>query len=183
VSSRVYLLGLSLLCLSLIGCGVSMPPTAEQEVMARQQIEVGDKLLNESRFERAYAAYSNAYSLTDSSSALVGMGAAKVGMGEVSEGERFFQQVLEKDPSNAYAYGNLGVVAAIQGKRKKAIEFYTQALRLDPSAFQFLNNLAVEEYRQGADSEVVLGKLLQALALQAHPRVEKNVSLLGEDRR
>jgi Flp pilus assembly protein TadD len=164
--------------LVLQGCTYPYQPKTDRALEAKAQIEVGDRSLLESHYRGAFAAYKNAHAMAPSATTLVGMGAAMIGMGDLMAGEKYFLRALAEDPSHAYAYGNLGVVAGLRGDGNKACELYEKALALDPSAFEFLNNLAVQQYADGYESEAVLNLLLRALALQSHPRVRKNITLV-----
>ncbi|GAI22880.1 unnamed protein product, partial [marine sediment metagenome] len=52
--------------------------------------------------------------------------------GKLEQAEKFFVEILERDPANKEAYNNAGVVAFQKGDMKKAADFFARCLRIDP---------------------------------------------------
>ena len=52
--------------------------------------------------------------------------------GKVDAAEALFQSLIEKDPSSAEAYNNLGVIAFHTQRMDQAIAYFNQSLDLDP---------------------------------------------------
>lgn len=52
--------------------------------------------------------------------------------GKLEQAEKFFVEILERDPANKEAYNNAGVVAFQKGDMKKAADFFAGCLRIDP---------------------------------------------------
>ncbi len=53
--------------------------------------------------------------------------------GNLKEAIELCQEVLKREPRNAFAYNLLGDIFRAQGKRKEAIEMYSYAVQFDPS--------------------------------------------------
>ena len=54
------------------------------------------------------------------------------GLGRIEEGKAVIQSLLQRDPTNATAYGWLGHIAAESGELAEAIQTFRKALPLDP---------------------------------------------------
>lgn len=52
--------------------------------------------------------------------------------GNIAEATACFQSVLQRDPSNAQAANNLGVIAYQRGDSLEALDYFSRALRIDP---------------------------------------------------
>lgn len=79
----------------------------------------------------------------DFSMALINLGNALMLEGNTAEAETVFRQVLEKEPRNVIAYGNLAVIYEDKGERNKAKEMLNKVLEIDPKdarALQMLEN-------------------------------------------
>ena len=61
--------------------------------------------------------------------------------GMLGEAESDLEQVLERDPGNAAAHAELGVVCELAGKPEEALVHHREARRLEPRDPRWLNNL------------------------------------------
>jgi arylsulfatase A-like enzyme/Tfp pilus assembly protein PilF len=76
-------------------------------------------------------------------------GIALADEGKLDDAARQFESVLKKDPNNAPALQNLGVVALRRGDVHGAEQYLTQALNLNPNLPMALNTLGVVYARAG----------------------------------
>ncbi len=63
--------------------------------------------------------------------------------GELSQAEKFCQQILDVNPSHADALHLLGVIAFRVGKPPEAIDLIGRAIAVKPQAAEFHSNLGV----------------------------------------
>ena len=90
-------------------------------------------------------------------------GAEALRRGDYPLAEDSFLRILELEPKNVGALGNLGVVYAKTNRRPKAIQTYNRALRITPSDQGLLLNLGIA-YLKEEDYADALGPLLKANA-------------------
>ena len=65
--------------------------------------------------------------------------------GDLAHAQQLYLETLRLDPSNKYAYYDLGVIAQSQGDDKVALSSYRGALAIDPRFVPALFNLAIVE--------------------------------------
>lgn len=74
---------------------------------------------------------------------LIKSGIAQAGAGKTAEAVTTFNNVLLLDPTNKFAFYNLGVIAGSQNDTASALSFYAKALKTDPSYTPALFNKAI----------------------------------------
>jgi serine/threonine protein kinase/tetratricopeptide (TPR) repeat protein len=76
--------------------------------------------------------------------------------GELDKAVQTYQETIESYPRDFGAYGNLGIVYALQGQYEKALDITKQALRLAPDAFNYDNlanyTLALQRFDEARQS-------------------------------
>lgn len=75
--------------------------------------------------------------------------------GAAGEAARLFREALERDPSDAETWNNLGVVLARRGETAEAAEAFVRALALQPAHADSHRNLAVVLDRRGRLAEAI----------------------------
>src|SRR5438552_10828215 len=63
--------------------------------------------------------------------------------GHTSEAVKDFQETLQHDPNNKFAYYNLGLIDQLAGRTNSASDNYRATLRIDPDYGPALLNLAI----------------------------------------
>jgi Flp pilus assembly protein TadD len=104
---------------------------------------------------------------------LVNIGTTHLLSGDLVHAREAFLAAIDIAPDFARAHGNLGVIAAREGRLEEAVARWRQALALDPRDFQTLFNLAMTLRRQGQDAEARL--LLERYVKVAPPSEAKDV--------
>jgi len=59
-------------------------------------------------------------------------GEALFAEGKIEQAEKWFLNILEKEPQNKEAFNNLGVIAFQCQQINKAIEYFNESLEIDP---------------------------------------------------
>lgn len=67
----------------------------------------------------------------------------------VEQAERFFSELLEREPENAWGYNLRGLVRERQGEFEAAVEDFTRAVRYDPQMASAYNNRGIAFDRRG----------------------------------
>jgi tetratricopeptide (TPR) repeat protein len=86
---------------------------------------------------------------------LINQGLAAQSAGRLDEAASDFQQAINADSGNKYAYYDYGVVAQQQGRMQNAEFAYRIALQKDPTFPQALYNVAVIRYAAGSTAEAI----------------------------
>jgi Tfp pilus assembly protein PilF len=71
------------------------------------------------------------------------LGLRAEGQGQMTQAADHFQKAIVKDPSNKFAYYNLGLVTQLSGQAAVAETNYRAALQIDPNFRSALFNLAI----------------------------------------
>ncbi len=96
----------------------------------------------------------------------------------LEDAEALIGRVLELQPDNAAAYGQLGDVYSKLGRATEAMEAYQQAFRLDPTQVQLYLALSNQFRQQGGRQDDIL-ELLQT-AIRANPDEATLALALGD---
>jgi len=80
---------------------------------------------------------------SDSAAELLARGLQEQVDGRTAEAEGDFRAALAKDPSNKYAFYNLGLIAQNQNNNQKAENSYRAAISIDPAYWPAMFNLAI----------------------------------------
>lgn len=78
-----------------------------------------------------------------SSYTLLSAGLSAQTAGRVGEAQNDYQKALQADPTNYWAYYNLGVIEQLAGRSASAERYYRSALALNPDLVPALYNLAI----------------------------------------
>ena len=96
--------------------------------------------------------------------------------GKLDEAAQVWRSVTRRNPTNAAAFANLGVVLSKQGSYQDAVAAYRKALALNPKLQGVYLNLGLAEFKQG-HFEAAIAPLSKALT--ADPKSEQVRTLLG----
>ncbi|MBY0508421.1 MAG: tetratricopeptide repeat protein [Bryobacteraceae bacterium] len=102
---------------------------------------------------------------------------ADLATGRYAEAEAGFQRVLQREPNNLGALGNLGVLYSRQDRPQKAIDVYRRALRLLPNEPGIILNLGLAYLK--LDDSAQAKPLFAALARQNSPYQRQAAELLA----
>ncbi|HEX2180385.1 MAG TPA: tetratricopeptide repeat protein [Actinomycetota bacterium] len=69
--------------------------------------------------------------------------------GRIDEASSHYRDILRRDPSNKFAFFNLGMLAQLGNRGAEARDFYSRALRSDANFLPALFNLAILEEANG----------------------------------
>jgi Flp pilus assembly protein TadD len=95
--------------------------------------------------------------------------------GMLAEAESDLKDVLEREPRNAAAHAELGVVCELAGRPEEALGHHQEARRLEPRDPRWLNNLAFALTLRGREREAI-PLLEEAIRLQpANARLRNNL--------
>jgi Flp pilus assembly protein TadD len=109
---------------------------------AKQQYEIGAKLVDEQKYGEAEVALREAVRLNPNDTlAHSKLGDALSGLNKDAEAEAEYREVIRLIPNNATAHNSLGVLLAGQKKDAEAEAEYREAIRLDPNDYLAHNNL------------------------------------------
>ena len=86
--------------------------------------------------------------------------------GKLTEAEKLYCQIVEKQPNHAEAIQLLGAIACATGNREKAIGYFHQALALRPNYHEAHNNLGIALHEQGKVAEAI-AHFQQAISLKS----------------
>jgi tetratricopeptide (TPR) repeat protein len=115
----------------------------------------GEILLKQARFEEAAACYRAAIHLrSDYVAAMVNLSAALKETGQVEQAKDILEDVLRRDPGNALAYNNLGVLQEQLGDGKGAAASFRRAIGIRPTYAQAWYQLAQLKGQQLTDEEI-----------------------------
>jgi tetratricopeptide (TPR) repeat protein len=98
-------------------------------------INLGNMLMDSSRFQEAINAYQKALELDPKNAdVMVDMGTCYKNIGKPDRAAEEFRKAIKINPSHLYAHRNLGVVLANDiGDKKQAIKEFEEYLRLSPN--------------------------------------------------
>lgn len=97
--------------------------------------------------------------------------------GRLSQAERIYRELLEREPRNAEALHLLGVLAHQCGKHDHAVELINRATTLAPRNASYFCNLA-EAYRALGRNREAIASAQMAVQLQPdYPQAENNLAL------
>lgn len=91
---------------------------------------------------------------------------AAIDAGRIDEASSHYRDVLRRDPSNKFAFFNLGMLAQLGNRGAEARDFYSRALRSDANFLPALFNLAILEEANG-NNRAAEG--LYRRAIREHP--------------
>lgn len=91
---------------------------------------------------------------------------AAINAGRFDEASSHYRDVLRRDPSNKFAFFNLGMLAQLSNRGAEARDFYSRALRSDANFLPALFNLAILDEANG-NNRAAEG--LYRRAIREHP--------------
>src|SRR5229473_1266928 len=95
--------------------------------------------------------------------------------GSIADAKRLYGSLLDIDPANAAAYGNLAIIAAHEGDLAAAERLFREAIRLKPADPAGHNNLGSVLQQQGRLTEAIAA---HGQALKLNPNyAEAHLSL------
>lgn len=111
---------------------------------------------------------------------LLNLGISYSRSGKPEEAKRIFRQVLERDPTNAIGYNELGIVERKAGHFQRAGEAYQRALELRPDYAPAHLNLGIlcDLYLQDAECAMNHYQAYRRLTDVADPPVEQWIEAL-----
>jgi len=135
------------------------------------------------RYDEAVAYYKRAIAIQDvtgqeSAGTRLLLAQTMAAYDHLAEAEALIGRVLELQPDNALAYGQLGDVYNKLGRPAEAMEAYQQAFRLDPTQVQLYLALSNQFRQQGGRQDDIL-ELLQT-AIRANPEEATLALALGD---
>jgi tetratricopeptide (TPR) repeat protein len=103
--------------------------------------------------------------------------------GQLVESKKCYLSILELDPTNLYAYNDLGVIHQLEGNFDEAIQNFSYVIQLDPTYSTSYNNLALVHLTQ-KNFEQAVSILEQCLeidprCLEAH--INLSIAYLQQD--
>ncbi|MDX2128652.1 MAG: tetratricopeptide repeat protein [Chloroherpetonaceae bacterium] len=120
---------------------------AEEE---KAYLQLGERLLEFSRFNEAVAAFQEAEKRGEKSEELYfGLGGALLNAGKLKEAASAFQKAVDVNPSKPDGYFYLANALDDLGESTKAIEAAESALKLDPNFAEARMALAFIHFRMG----------------------------------
>jgi len=103
--------------------------------------------------------------------------------GRVSQAETIYQEILRQEPDQADAWHMLGVAAAQQGQREKALSLIAHAIRLNPAPPYYHNNLGNVLHEMNRFTEALLcyeeAIRLEPSYAEAHSNLANTLNALG----
>jgi tetratricopeptide (TPR) repeat protein len=91
---------------------------------------------------------------------------AAIDAGRIDEASSHYRDILRRDPSNKFAFFNLGMLAQLSNRGAEARDYYSRALRSDANFLPALFNLAILEEANG-NNRAAEG--LYRRAIREHP--------------
>lgn len=108
-------------------------PADPRAVEARVAVAEGIRLLNESKFDAALAAFKKAADLDPQNAyAFAGGGSCYYAAGKIDIAIEAFKKAIERDPGMSAAYFNLGRCYAVKKQMEMAIIQYGKAIKDNP---------------------------------------------------
>ncbi|HLH03220.1 MAG TPA: tetratricopeptide repeat protein [Bryobacteraceae bacterium] len=95
------------------------------------------------------------FAATDPPPVLFDRAARALAAGDYAAAEHGFEQVLQQEPNNVSAIGNLGILYARTDRLGKAIALYRRALRLSPNDEPILLNLGIAYLKQDRHAQAL----------------------------
>ncbi|MEP4080453.1 tetratricopeptide repeat protein [Parasphingorhabdus sp.] len=99
--------------------------------------------------------------------------------GEIEKAQRYYKQVLKKQPSNPDALNLLGVTYRQLGFPKRALEFIQKAIKIDSDQSVFYANLARVMMDLGTDPDSLLAICNKSLSLNPREREARNIKAIA----
>ncbi|KAM3093822.1 tetratricopeptide repeat protein [Phormidesmis sp. 146-12] len=127
-------------------------PAAEAEFQRAVEIDrndpiawfaLGNVLSDQSRLDKAIAAYNQAIKLDPKYATYNNLGNALSRQNKLDEAITAYNQAIKINPKYADAYNNLGIALSKQNKLDEAITAYNQAIKINPKYAEAYNNLGI----------------------------------------
>lgn len=122
--------------------------------------------------------FQSAYALQQRASALQKSGDLATAERDLTQAEHDYLNILKKDPTNKFAYYDLGVIYATANQSSAASLSYEKALLVDPNYQPALYNLAYLESQTDPTTAIALYEKLQKLNPQNPAAVAFNLGLV-----
>jgi tetratricopeptide (TPR) repeat protein len=111
---------------------------------------------------------------------LLGAGSAAFRQGDYNAATQLFQQAIQRDPSNATAYYDLGTVYQAEHRNSDALGQYAKALSYNPSYVSVIFNQATIYAEHNPPLAIFLYQ--RVISLQPHaPTAYLNLGLLEDE--
>lgn len=121
--------------------------------LATKHLELGGLYVRYERFSEAYHEFSKAYALNpENISACVQMAKCLSKTGDKEGGVAHLQKALEKEPKNAEAHIQLGILYHSQQRLKEAYKEWQEAIALEPENKSAQMYLSMFEYEPNLDA-------------------------------
>ncbi|NMC62800.1 MAG: tetratricopeptide repeat protein [SAR324 cluster bacterium] len=167
-----------ILIIFLSACSVIETPDPFQIQQAELHVDRGSIYLELNDLQRAEAEFGLALEIAPLAAAMDGLGCVTMMKGDFKEAEKLFQKAHEMDISYHHSLANLALLYEIQGDKRKAQEFYEEEIGLELMDYRARNNYAALRYDLFEDLDEAQGLMLQAQAINTHPLIQDNLSVL-----